>query len=54
MEQLPIWMVNSHCQFLFPNDIILISYIGYMPLEMAASQVKGTKIFLKEDSKNVG
>lgn len=36
-----------------PNDIILISYIGYMPLEIAASQVKGTKIFLKEDSKTL-
>ena len=39
--------VSSH------NDIILISYIGYMPLEMVASQVKGAKIFLKEDSKTL-
>ena len=36
-----------------PNDIILISYIGYLPFEIKASEVKGSKIFLKDDTQKL-
>ncbi len=36
-----------------PNDVILISYIGYIPLEIKASDIKDSKIFLKDDTQKL-
>ncbi|MDD4418660.1 MAG: TonB-dependent receptor [Bacteroides graminisolvens] len=36
-----------------PNDVILISYMGYIPLEIKTSDIKDSKIFLKDDTQKL-